>query len=129
MIEKTVFHNAVVYWLLVVGLASGVVLSGYALVTGVNLLAGFRLVWLAAILFLVVTKHKYALTNLKWWLGIGFIAGPAFSLAGRLLHETLDGFSSFSVEFYLNKALLLVVGLILFSFVRSTVTVERIEAN
>ncbi|MCB2378100.1 hypothetical protein LGH70_10935 [Hymenobacter sp. BT635] len=127
--QKTVFHNAGVYWVLVAALVSGLLLSGYALATGFAILISVRLVWMAALLFLVATKHKYALANLKWWLIISCVAGPALSLAGRLLNEMLDGFSSFSAEFYLNRALLLVVGLILLSYIRSTVTVEYVAAK
>ncbi|QIL75746.1 hypothetical protein [Hymenobacter sp. HDW8] len=129
MMEKTVFHNSIVYWVLAVSLIGGLLLSGYALVTGFNILVSLRVIWMAALLFLVLTKHKYALANLKWWLIISFIAGPALSLAGRFLNEMLDNFSSFSVEFYLYNASLLVVGLILFNYIRSTVTVERVEAR
>ncbi|PJJ55050.1 hypothetical protein CLV45_3399 [Hymenobacter chitinivorans DSM 11115] len=82
-----------------------------------------------ALLYLVLTRHRNALVNLKWWLIIGLIVGPALSLAGRFLNEMLDSFSSFSIEFYLSQALLLVIGLILLNYVRSTVTVERVEPN
>ncbi len=127
--ERTVFNNPAVYWVLVVSLGAGLLWSAYTLTTGFNILVVLRLLWMAALLFLVVTKHKKALINLKWWLIIAFIVGPALSLVGRLLNEMLDGFTSFSVEFYLYRSVALIIGLILLNYIRSTVTVEQVESN
>ena len=127
--EKTIFKNTIVYWVIVVALAGGLLLSVYALTKGFNLITNLHLIWMAALLFLIVTKHKHALSNLKWWLILSFIAGPAFSLAGRFLNEMLDGFSSFSVEFYLYRALMILLGLILVNYIRSTVRVEKADVN
>lgn len=127
--ERTVFNNSAVYWVLVISLGAGLLWSAYTLTTGFNILVVLRLLWMAALLFLVVTKHKKALINLKWWLSIAFIVGPALSLVGRLLNEMLDGFTSFSVEFYLYRAVALIIGLILLNYIRSTVTVEQVESN
>jgi hypothetical protein len=83
---------------------------------------------MAALLFLVATKHKNALVNLKWWVIISLIAGPVLSMGGRFLNEIIAGFASFSLEFYLYKALLLIIGLIMLNYIRGTVTVERSES-
>lgn len=128
MKEKTVFSNAVVYWIIVAVLAVGLLLSCYALTKRINVTDVARLIWMAALLILVITKHKYALVILKWWLIITMIVGPAMSLVGRFLNETMED-SLYSIEFYLYRILMVIIGLIMLNYIRNTITVEKVEMN
>ena len=128
MKEKTVFNNAVIYWVIVTSLVVALLLSCYVLTKRINVTDVARLIWMAALLLLVITKHKYALVILKWWLIITMIVGPAMSLVGRFLNETMDD-SSYSIEFYLYRILMVIIGLIMLNYTRSTITVEKTEMN
>ncbi|WBO83210.1 hypothetical protein [Hymenobacter yonginensis] len=128
MKEKTVFSNAVVYWVIVAVLVVGLLLSCYVLTKRINVTDVARLIWMAALLFMVVAKHKYALINLKWWLVITMIVGPALSLVGRFLNETMDD-SSYNIEFYLYRILMVIIDLIMLNYIRNTITVEKVDMN
>ncbi|MBC6696735.1 hypothetical protein [Hymenobacter sp. BT190] len=128
MKEKTVFSSAVIYWIIVMVLVVGLILSCYVLTKRINVTDVARLIWMAALLLLVITKHKYALASLKWWLIITMIVGPVMNLVGRFLNETMDD-SSYSIEFYLYRIMMVIIGLIMLNYIRSTITVEKAETN
>ena len=84
-----------------------------------------HVLWISAIFILIYIKHKNALLNIKLWIITAFVAGPLLRIAGRLLNEMLQDSMESQVEFYLYRLLSVLVGLLIFNWVRTTVKVEN----
>ena len=125
MKSKLVFSDKRVYWVVIVLLVCTLSVHMLLLNRRFEILTLMHVLWISAILVLVYIKHKNALLNIKLWLIIASIAGPLFRMAGRFLNEMLQEFPTSQIEFYLYRLLSVLVGLLIFNWVRTTVNVEN----
>ena len=125
MKSKLVFSDKRVYWVVIVLLVCTLSVHVLLLNRRFEILTLMHVLWISAILVLIYIKHKNALLNIKLWLIIAFIAGPLFRMAGRFLNEMLQEFPTSQIEFYLYRLLSVLVGLLIFNWVRTTVNVEN----
>ena len=82
-------------------------------------------IWVGATLYLLFTKNRNALLNIKLWLIISIIGGPSLQIIGRYIKEMAQDSSSINVEFYLYRVLLILVGLVMLNWVRTTVVIDE----
>ena len=125
MKSKLVFSDKRVYWVVITLLVCTLSMHAMLLNRRFEILTLMHVLWISAILALIHIKHKNALLNIKLWLIIAFIAGPLFRMVGFFLNEMIQEFPTSQIEFYLYRLLSVLVGLLIFSWVRTTVNVEN----
>lgn len=124
MKSKLVFLDKRVYWVIIVLLIGTLLAHLLLLSRKLDMLTLMHILWISAILFLLSSKHKNALLNIKLWLITAFIVSPLIRIVGHFLNEALDGFSASQVEFYLYRLFSVLVGLIVLNWVKNTVEVK-----
>jgi len=122
--SKLIFLDKKIYWVLLVLLLGTLLAHVMLLSRKFDILTLLHILWIVAILFLLFSKHKNALLNIKLWLIVAFVAGPLLRMAGHFLNEILDEFSVAQLDFYLYRFISVLVGLIILNWVRNTVKVE-----
>ena len=125
MESRLVFSDKRVYWVVIILLVSTLIVHALLLNRKFEMLTLVHVLWISAIFILIYIKHKNALLNIKLWIITAFVAGPLLRIAGRLLNEMLQDSMESQVEFYLYRLLSVLVGLLIFNWVRTTVKVEN----
>ena len=122
---KLVFSDKRVKWAIIVALVGTLLAHILLLNRNFEMLTLLHVMWICTILFLIFTRHRNALLNMKLWVITALIASPLFRMAGRFLNEAIQKSAESQVEFYLYRLLSVLIGLVMFNWIRNTVKVEK----
>ena len=122
---KLIFSNKRVKWAIIVALVGSLLAHILLLNRKFEMLTLLHVMWMCTILFLIFTKHRNALLNMRLWVITALIASPLFRMAGRFLNEAIQKSAELQVEFYLYRLLSVLIGLVILNWIRNTIKVEK----
>ena len=121
---KTEFKNIFFYWLLVGLIGFMLIWNIISLIFQFNLLTFLPITIQIFLLYLILSKNKYAKIGIKIWTILFVITAFGLQFLGKTLKIFADGFIAFNPAEYFRVLFFLIIGILILVFTVKTVVVK-----
>ncbi|MDO5614752.1 MAG: hypothetical protein Q4G16_01070 [Cruoricaptor ignavus] len=121
---KTYFQNNTFYWLLILFIGTLIAWNTFFLFSRFEFIIFLPIIIQTILLYLIVTKNKYAKLGIKIWTIFFLIIAYGLQFFGQTLKFFATNFTEFDGLNYFRVLLFLVIGIFLLIFTNKTVEVK-----
>ncbi|MEZ7498754.1 hypothetical protein QO200_08380 [Flavobacterium sp. Arc3] len=127
--EKTIFNNTTYYWTVITIFIFLLANNLYVAIVGFNLMVLLPLLILSTLLFLTMTKNKFAKNGIKIWAMIFLIIASGLQFFGQFLKDIADGFENIDFGYYIKTGLSVCLGVVIYIYANKTIDIVNIDID
>lgn len=120
---KTKFINPTFYYLLIIFISILLIYNIFSLINKFDLIILIPILIQTLLLYLIISKNKFAKIAIKIWTIIFLIVGSSFQIIGKILLLISYGFLEEKIIEFISILPILIIGILILVFTNKTVKV------